>query len=78
MTQRSALEQLMGHAFQKENGALEPDERLIPLQFFVTVGSYDFDNLSVKDAAVAMQIRGPVAQKIHNAPEGATIRFGTE
>lgn len=66
------------HAFQKENGALEPDERLIPLQFFVTGGSYDFDNLSVKDAAVAMQIRGPIAQKIHNAPEGATIRFGTE
>ncbi|TXC94945.1 hypothetical protein [Streptomyces sp. ISID311] len=78
MTQCSALEQLMGRAFQKENGALEPDERLIPLQFFVTGGSYDFDNLSVKDAAVAMQIRGPVAQKIHKAPEGATIRFGTE
>ncbi|MBM4793496.1 SMI1/KNR4 family protein [Streptomyces sioyaensis] len=66
------------HAFQKEHGALEPDERLIPLQFFVTGGSYDFDNLSVKDAAVAMQIRGPIAQKIHNAPEGATIRLGTE
>ncbi|MEU7432083.1 hypothetical protein AB0B07_14705 [Streptomyces sioyaensis] len=48
-------------------------ERLIPLHFFVTGGSYDFDNLSVKDAAVAMQIRGPIAQKIHNAPEGATI-----
>ncbi|MEU9119342.1 hypothetical protein AB0C96_05685 [Streptomyces sp. NPDC048506] len=66
------------HAFQKENGALEPNERLIPLQFFVTGGAYDFDNLSVKDAAVAMRIRGPIAQKTHNAPEGATIRFGIE
>ncbi|GAA0696249.1 hypothetical protein GCM10010193_58730 [Kitasatospora atroaurantiaca] len=65
------------HAFQNENGALKPNERLIPLQFFVMGGSYDFDNLSVKDAAVTMQIRGPIAQKIHNAPDGATIHLST-
>lgn len=66
------------HAFQKENGALEPGERLIPLQFFVMGGGYDFDNLSVKDATLAMQIRGPIAQKIHNAPDGATIHLCTD
>jgi len=65
------------HAFQKENGALRPNERLIPLQFFVMGGSYEFDNLSVKDATVTMQIRGPIAQKIHNAPDGATIHLST-
>jgi hypothetical protein len=66
------------YAFQKENGALEPNERLIPLQFFVMGGTYDFDNLTVKDAAVTMRIRGPIAQKIHNAPDGATIHLGTD
>ncbi|MFJ1796142.1 SMI1/KNR4 family protein [Kitasatospora griseola] len=66
------------YAFQKERGALQPDERLIPLQFFVAGGGYDFDNLVVKDAAVAMKIRGPVAQKIHSAPDGAQIHLGTE
>lgn len=66
------------YAFQKENGALQPDQRLIPLQPFVMGGSYDFDNLSVKDSAVAMQIRGPIAQGVHNLPDGTTIRLGTE
>ncbi|MFJ8043909.1 SMI1/KNR4 family protein [Kitasatospora sp. NPDC096147] len=66
------------YAFQQENGALEPNERLIPLQFFVMGGTYEFDNLVVKDAAVAMRIRGPVAQKVHGAPDGATIRLATD
>ncbi|WP_354639325.1 SMI1/KNR4 family protein [Kitasatospora camelliae] len=66
------------YAFQKENGALKPDERLVPLQFFTLGGTYDFDNLSVKDAADAMQIRGPIAQKIHSMPDGATIHLGTD
>jgi len=63
------------YAFQKERGALEPDDRLIPLQFFVTGGSYDFGNLAVKEAALAMRIRGPIAQQVHNAPDGATFRL---
>lgn len=66
------------YAFQQRNGALAPDQRLIPLQFFVMGGSYDDDNLSVKDAAVAMQIRGPIAQKVHDLPDGATINLSTE
>ncbi len=63
------------HAFQKQNGALKPNERLIPSQFFVLGGTYDFDNLSVKDSTEAMEIRGPIAQKIHAAPDGSTIRL---
>lgn len=65
------------YAFQQENGALKPDERLIPLTFFVLGGGYEPDNLAVRDAAVAMQIRGPVAQGIHNAPDGTRIRLRT-
>ncbi|WP_457033580.1 SMI1/KNR4 family protein [Kitasatospora sp. P5_F3] len=66
------------HAFQKKNGALGPDERLIPLQLFVMGGAYEFDNLTVKDSAVAMRIRGPIAQKVHNTPDGATIHLSTD
>jgi hypothetical protein len=66
------------YAFQKENGPLEPDQRLIPLQFFVMGGSYDFDNMSVKDAAVTMRIRGPIAQKVATLPDGATIHLSAE
>lgn len=63
--------------YQRENGALEPDQRLIPLQFFVGGGAYDADNLVVRDAATAMRIRGPIAQQVHDLPDGARIRFGT-
>ena len=61
--------------YQRENGALEPDQRLVPLQFFVGGGSYDNDNLVVRDAVTAMRIRGPIAQQVHDLPDGARIRF---
>jgi hypothetical protein len=63
------------YAYQQHNGALEPRERLVPLQFFVAGGDYDFDNLAVKDAVIAMSIRGPIAQRIHNTPDGATFHL---
>jgi hypothetical protein len=62
-------------AYQEERGALEVDQRLVPLQFFVAGGGYDFDNFAVRDAVTAMRIRGPIAQQVHNLPEGATIRL---
>lgn len=63
------------YAFQQRNGALEPTERLVPLQFFVGGGGYDFDNFAVKDAVTAMRVRGPIAQRVHGAPDGTTIRL---
>jgi hypothetical protein len=62
-------------AYQDERGVLEVDQRLVPRQFFVGGGGYDFDNFVVRDAATAMRIRGPVAQQVHRLPEGATIRL---
>jgi hypothetical protein len=62
-------------AYQDANGPLEPDQRLIPLNFFIGGGSYDFDNLVVRDAATAMRIRGPIAQQVHDLPDGATLRI---
>lgn len=62
-------------AFQDAQGALEPDQRLVPLQLFVGGGSYDFDNLTVKDAATAMRIRGPIAHKLRDLPDGTVVRL---
>ncbi|WP_371496745.1 DUF2625 domain-containing protein [Kitasatospora sp. NBC_00374] len=61
------------YAFQQQNGALEPDQRLVPLQFFVAGGGYEFDNFAVRDAVTAMRIRGPIAQQVYNLPDGASI-----
>ncbi|MER5636737.1 SMI1/KNR4 family protein [Kitasatospora sp. NPDC002227] len=66
------------YAYQRENGPLEPHERLVPLQFFVMGGAYEFDNLVVKDSAVGMCIRGPIAQQVAHLPDGAEIRLRTE
>lgn len=63
------------YAYQRERGALDPAERLVPLTFFVTGGGYDFDNFVVREAALAMRIRGPIAQQVHDLPEGATFRL---
>jgi hypothetical protein len=62
-------------AFQDAEGPLLPDQRLVPLQPFVGGGDYGFENLSVKDAAAAMRIRGPIAQQLRDLPEGSTIRL---
>jgi hypothetical protein len=62
-------------AFQDENGPLEVDQRLVPYQFFVGGGGYEFDNFAVKEAALGMRIRGPIAQQVHRLPEGATIKL---
>jgi hypothetical protein len=63
------------YAYQKEKGALDAGERLVPLTFFIAGGGYDFDNFVARDAALAMRIRGPIAQQVHDLPEGATVRI---
>jgi hypothetical protein len=62
-------------AYQDERGALEVDQRLVPLQFFIVGGGYDFDNFAVRDAVTAMRIRGPIAQQVRDLPDGAVIKM---
>ena len=64
-------------AWQDENGPLEHDQRLIPWRFFVMGGEYDLANLVAKPAAECMRIRGPIAQQVHDLPDGAQIRLST-
>lgn len=62
-------------AWQGQFGVLAPTQRLIPTLLFTLGGEFSLENLSAKDATLGMKIRGPIAQKIHNFPEGTKIRF---
>lgn len=66
----------MATLWQGTHGPLDHTERLLPRQPFVLGGAYDLDNLSVEEAAKAMRIRGPVAQQLHDAPNGSRVLFG--
>jgi hypothetical protein len=68
----------LARSWQDTNGPLTPVQRLIPLRFFVTGGTYDFANVKVEDAVTAMRIRGPVARQVHDLPDGARIKFSLE
>jgi hypothetical protein len=61
--------------WQDRHGALAHDERLIPLRLFTLGGAYDDDNLTVKDAAQCMRIRGPLAQTLYQLPDGADFQM---
>lgn len=63
------------YAYQQQHGALAPDARLVPRTFFVAGGGYDFDNFLAYDAVSAMRIRGPIAQQVHELPDGATVNI---
>jgi hypothetical protein len=60
--------------WQDEHGPLDHGERLLPRTLFVLGGGYTDDNLMVSDAVTAMRVRGPVAQQVHDLPDGATVR----
>jgi hypothetical protein len=62
-------------AWQDTHGPLEHHQRLIPWQFFVLGGTYDEANLTAKDSATAMRIRGPVAQTVGVLPEAAELHL---
>ncbi|MEU0512404.1 SMI1/KNR4 family protein [Amycolatopsis sp. NPDC006125] len=64
--------------WQRVHGPLGYDERLIPLRFFVLGGGYDDDNLVVKDAVTCMRIRGPIARRLHDVPDGTPVRLSFE
>jgi hypothetical protein len=63
------------HAYQKQLGALDPGERLVPRTFFVAGGGYEFENFRAYDAVTAMRVRGPIAQQVHDLPDGTTVKI---
>lgn len=65
-------------AWQNLHGPLDHGERLLPRRSFIFGGEYAEDNLTVSDAVTAMRVRGPVAQQVHDLPDGAPVTLGTE
>ncbi len=46
-----------------------------PWRLFTLGGTYEDDNLTVKEAAQCMRIRGPLAQTLHALPDGADFHM---
>lgn len=61
--------------YQDAKGALEMNQRLVPLRLFMLGGAYDQDNLVPRDAVEGMKIRGPLAKKVHDLPDGTTLEL---
>mgnify|MGYP000005121008 CR=1 FL=1 len=61
--------------WQEKHGPLDPAKRLIPTLLFTLGGEFTADNLVAKDAVTGMRIRGPIAQEIHDLPDGTQIRL---
>jgi hypothetical protein len=61
--------------WQDTHGALDHMQRLLPRTFFVLGGDYDDANLQPADAVTAMRIRGPIAQQVHDLPDGEPLRI---
>ncbi|MBP2336521.1 hypothetical protein JOF41_002699 [Saccharothrix coeruleofusca] len=64
--------------WERERGPLQPHERLVPLKFLALGGEVALDNLVARDAAQAMRIRGPVAQQLHDLPDGAVVSLDVD
>jgi hypothetical protein len=67
--------QPLAHEWQVAHGPLAPRDRLVARTPFVGGGAYEIENLVAVDAARGMRIRGPLAQQIHDLPDGASITF---
>ncbi|WP_248918438.1 SMI1/KNR4 family protein [Pseudomonas entomophila] len=65
----------LGHAWQTKNGALEQGYRLLPKVPFVLGGKFEADNLYACDATEGMKMRGELAQKIKDLPDGAELKL---
>ncbi len=64
--------------WERARGALEPHERLVPLQLIALGGELALDNLVVREAAEALRIRGPIARQLHDLPDGAEVHLTVE
>lgn len=78
------FEALTGHplarAWQELNGPIERGCRLFPRVPFVAGGSFEVDNLRLRESARGMRDRATFARAIKDVPDGSTIRvvLGTQ
>ncbi|ELS32848.1 MULTISPECIES: SMI1/KNR4 family protein [Pseudanabaena] len=65
----------LAHEWQKKNGNLPIDKRLLPKIPFVVGGDFVVDNLYSVDSVQGMKIRADIAQQIKDLPDGAKINI---
>ena len=63
----------LAHAWQMENGRINPGQRLVPKQPFVAGGAFTVQNLYAVDAVAGMRQRANLATQIRDLPDGAAI-----
>lgn len=65
----------LAHAWQKQNGLLEANMRLLPKIPFVAGGEFTVDNLHAIDAVKGMHLRADIANQIKGVPNGGSVKF---
>lgn len=63
------------HEWQKKNGRIASDNRLMPKIPFVLGGGYDLGNLYSLNSVSAMKSRGNLARQLKNLPDGTKVQF---
>ena len=59
--------------WQEVHGPLAIGQRLVPHKLFVLGGEFDISNLKVVDDVPGMLARGPIAQQLHEIPDGEHV-----
>lgn len=65
----------LAHEWQKNNGVLPENKRLLPKRPFVAGGEFDIDNLYLCGSVEGMKLRASIANQIKDLPDGAQIQF---
>lgn len=65
----------LAHEWQKMNGELRPENRLVPKTPFVCGGKYTLENLATVNAVDGMKWRADLARQIRDLPDGSQIQI---
>jgi hypothetical protein len=65
----------LAHEWQRQNGALAANCRLVPKVPFACGGEFEIANLVAMDAVDGMKFRASIAMQIRDLPDGAEITF---
>lgn len=65
----------LAHKWQQEHGPLTSGIRLVPRIPFICGGQFTLENLVALDAVRGMRVRGQLATKLKDLPDGTRIEF---
>jgi len=68
----------LAHEWQTLHGSIKNGHRLVPIVPFVLGGDFAISNLRSMDATASMILRGKLATKLRDLPDGSSIDFSTD